>query len=103
MCEPTLEVQTIGYLTNASCNKECTHKPLPKLADPRDAKVRSIQQNPITHSKLLLTSTTISKHCLTFLCPQQRCTNRINQLMLLLSKILCSWHIASCTHHNIDG
>ena len=42
---------------------------LPKLVDPRDAKVGSIQQNPITHSKLLFTSTMISKQHLTFLCP----------------------------------
>ena len=59
----------IGYLTNTSCNNKWTHKALLKLADPRDAKVGSIQQNPITHSKLLLPFATISKYCLMFLCP----------------------------------
>ena len=103
MYKPTLEVYTIGYLTNTNCNKKWTHKLLPKFVDPRNAKVRSIQQNLITHSKLLLMSTTISKHYLTFLCPLQRCTNNTNQLILLLSKILCGWHIASCTYHNING
>ena len=93
----------IGYLTNTSCNKKQTHKSLPKLMDPRDTKSRSIQQNPVTYSKLLLISMMISKYCLTFLGPLQRCTNSINQFTLLLSKILRSWHITSCTHHNIDG
>ena len=88
---------------HASCNKKRTHKLLPKLMDPRDAKVRSIQQNPVTHSKLFLMYITTRKHCLMFLGLLQRCTNSINQLMLLLSKILCSWHIVSCTHHNING
>ena len=87
-CEPNLKVQTIGYLPNTSCNMKYTHKTLPKLADPRDAKVRSIQQNPITLRKLLLISTTIRKPCLMFLGPLQRCTKSMNQLTLLLSKIL---------------
>ena len=101
-CEPTLEVQMIGYLTKTRCNKKRTHKLLLKLKDPRDAKV-SIQQNPVTHSKLLLMSMMISKSFLMDLGPLQRSTNRINQLTLLLSKILCSWYIASCSHHSIDG
>ena len=71
--------------------------------DPRDAKVRSIQQNPVTHSKLLLMSMMISKYRLMFLCPLQKYMNRSNQLTLLLSKILCNWHIASCTYHSIEG
>ena len=69
ICKPTLEVETIDYLTNMSCNNKWTLKALPKLSDPRDAKAGSIQQNPSTYSKLLLMSIAISKLRLTFLCP----------------------------------
>ena len=57
----------IGYLTNTSCNNKLTHKELPKLVDPRHAKVGSIQQNLITYSKLFPPSTSISKHHLMLL------------------------------------